>query len=131
MVLDSYQSIKESSLNDFFIKILIASSFNFWSSQGSMISFMHASLFCRAWCPLVILDPSKNLPKPHFLCSTKSVLCKRVNNGLGCFLIILVTFDAVVNLAHSSGVLSFPCLASLPLNYLKLAEGTRHWSDEI
>jgi len=58
-----------------------------------MISFMHASLFCSALCPLVILDPSKNFPKPHLLCSTKSVLSKRVNNGLGCSsLIILVTF---------------------------------------
>jgi len=40
----------------------------------------------------------------NLLCSTKSTLCKRVNDCLGCrSLIILVSFDAAANLAYSYG----------------------------
>jgi len=92
--------------NDFFTRILLSPSFNSLSSHGSMLSFIHDSLFYRAWCPLVVLDPSKTLPKPHLLCSTKCVLCKKENNCLSCssLIIFCVTFDAVANLAHWSGV---------------------------
>jgi len=39
---------------------------------------------------------------PHFLYSAKSIFCKRFNNSSS--LIIRVTFEAVENLPHSSGV---------------------------
>jgi len=84
--------------NYFFIRILISLSFISWFSHGSKISFTHASLFCKDWCLLSFLIHQRIYHNP-----TKS--CKRLNNGLGCSsLIILVTLDAVANLAHSSGV---------------------------
>jgi len=81
---------------------------------------MHASLFCRAWCPLVVLDHQRIFQNHTSFVQQKVFFAKEWTMVLGCSSpIILVTFDDDASLAHSSGVALLQIAVNLAFDLLR------------